>query len=117
MPWASSAATKSADIFQPDIAWVGGLTACMKVNALAEAAGIAVIPHAGMNTPYGQHFGYATPNAPWGEYFLGSAPGVPLDEMAVFPGVASPKDGTLKPSDAPGFGIELTLDGIERLKV
>lgn len=115
--FASAAATKSVDIFQPDIAWVGGLTACMKVNALAEAAGIAVIPHAGMNTPYGQHFGYATPNAPWGEYFLGSAPGVPLDEMAVFPGVASPKDGYLKPSDAPGFGIELTLDGIERLKV
>lgn len=115
--FASAAATKSADIFQPDIAWVGGLTACMKVNALAEAAGIAVIPHAGMNTPYGQHFGYATPNAPWGEYFLGSAPGIPLDEMAVFPGVASPKDGYLMPSDAPGFGIELTLDGIEKLKV
>ena len=115
--FASAAATKSADIFQPDIAWVGGLTACMKVNALAEAAGIAVIPHAGMNTPYGQHFGYATPNAPWGEYFLGSAPGIPLDEMAVFPGVASPKDGYLKPSDAPGFGIKLTLDGIEKLKV
>ncbi|MBL8689403.1 MAG: hypothetical protein JNL04_09895 [Rhodospirillaceae bacterium] len=115
--FATAAAQKNTDIFQPDIAWVGGLTACLKINALAEAAGIPVIPHAGMNTPYGQHFGYAMPNAPWGEYFLGSPPGVPLDEMAVFPGVASPKDGTLTPSDAPGFGIELTLDGIEKLKV
>ncbi len=114
--FSASAATRSADIFQPDISWVGGLTACLKVNALAEAAGIAVIPHAGMNTPYGQHFGFATPNAPWGEYFMGSAPGVPLDEMAVFPGTASPKDGFLTPSDAPGFGIELSLDGIAELK-
>lgn len=114
--FAAAAARKSVDIFQPDIGWVGGLTACMKINALAEAAGIPVMPHAGMNTPYGQHFGFASPNVPWGEYFLGSPPGVPLAEMAVFPGVPTPKDGYLVPSDAPGFGIDLTLDGIAALK-
>jgi hypothetical protein len=37
--------------------------------------------------------------------------------MAVFPGVAAPKDGYLTPSDAPGFGIDLTLEGVESLKV
>jgi L-rhamnonate dehydratase len=114
--FAAAAARRSVDIFQPDIGWVGGLTACIKVNALAEAAGIAVMPHAGMNTPYGQHFGYASPNVPWGEYFLGSPPGVPLAEMAVWPGVPTPKDGFLVPSDAPGFGIALDLDGIAALK-
>jgi L-rhamnonate dehydratase len=114
--FAAAAARRSVDIFQPDIGWVGGLTACLKVNAVAEAAGIAVMPHAGMNTPFGQHFGYASPNVPWGEYFLGSPPGVPLDETAVWPGVPVPKDGFLAPSDAPGFGIDLTLDGIAALK-
>ena len=30
------------------------------------------------------------------------------------PGMAVPEDGYLVPNDAPGFGIELTLDDIER---
>ncbi|MBI1773962.1 MAG: L-rhamnonate dehydratase [Proteobacteria bacterium] len=117
IPFASAAARRLADIFQPDIAWVGGVTACVKICHLAEAAGIAVMPHAGMNTPDGQHLCYAMPNIPWGEYFLGTPPGVPLAETALFPGTAYPKDGYLVPNDAPGFGIELTLDQLERMKI
>ncbi len=30
-----------------------------------------------MNTPYGQHFGFAMTNMPWGEFFMASPPGVP----------------------------------------
>jgi len=117
VPFAAAAGRHLADIFQPDIAWVGGITACVKICHLAEAAGIQVIPHAGMNTPAGQHFGYAMPNSAWGEYFLGSPPGVPLAETAAFPGTAAPKDGYLVPNSAPGLGIELTLDDLERMKV
>jgi L-rhamnonate dehydratase len=117
LPFASAAAGRLADILQPDIAWVGGITPTVKICHLAEAHGIAVIPHAGMNSPAGQHLGYAMPNSPWGEYFLGSAPGVPLSETVVFPGTACPRDGFLVPSDGPGLGIELTLADIERLKV
>jgi L-rhamnonate dehydratase len=68
------AAQPVADIFQPDICWAGGFTGLMKINAIAEAAGIEVILHAGMNTPYGQHFTYASPNTRWGEYFVGADP-------------------------------------------
>jgi L-rhamnonate dehydratase len=115
-PFASAAARRSADILQPDIAWVGGLTACLKICHIAEAAGIAVMPHAGMNTPYGQHFGYAMPNAPWGEFFVGTAPGVPLEETRLFPGMAIPRNGRLAPSDAPGFGLGVGLDEIDAMR-
>jgi L-rhamnonate dehydratase len=115
-PFAAAAARRSADILQPDIAWVGGLTACLKICSLAEAVGIAVMPHAGMNTPYGQHFGYAMPNAPWGEMFVGTAPGVPLAETKLFPGMPLPQDGKLVPSGEPGFGLGVDLDAIEAMR-
>jgi L-rhamnonate dehydratase len=116
LPFACAAARRSADVFQPDIGWVGGLTACLKICHIAEGAGISVIPHAGMNTPYGQHLGFAMPNIPWGECFVTSPPGVPLAETALFAGMAVPVDGFLTPNDGPGFGLGLTLDGLETMR-
>ena len=114
--FAQASARRAVDILQPDIAWVGGITASAKICHLAEAHGIAVIPHAAMNTPYGQHLCYAMPNVPWGEFFLGSAPGVPLAEVTLFPGQPVPRDGALVPSDQPGFGLGITLETLERMK-
>lgn len=68
-----------------------------------------------MNTPYGQHFTAATPNATWGECFVGGGPGVPLAASTAYPGMSVPVNGRLTPSDAPGFGIDLTLEQIEGL--
>lgn len=115
-PFLHAAARRLADVLQPDIAWVGGLTACLRIAAIADAAGIAVIPHAGMNTPYGQHFGFAAPCAPMGEMFVGTPPGVPLAETRLFPGMAVPVEGRLVPSDAPGFGLGVDLDGIAAMR-
>ena len=109
------AARHSADIFQPDIGWAGGLTGCLKIAHIAEGAGLSVIPHAGMNTPYGQHFGMAVPNSPGGEYFVASAPGVPLHEVRLTPGMQTPSNGFVTPNDEPGFGLGLTLDGIAQM--
>ena len=67
LPFMSAAAKRSVDIFQPDIQWVGGATAIVKICHIAEAAGISVIPHGGMNDAYGQHVCYAMPAIPWGE--------------------------------------------------
>jgi len=66
-----------------------------------------VMLHGGGNTPFGQHFSYATPAVPWLECFVGTPPGVPLAEGWGLPGQAIPQDGWLVPSDAPGFGLEL----------
>jgi L-rhamnonate dehydratase len=116
-PFAQAAARHSADILQPDIGWAAGLTGCLKIAHIAEGAGLSVIPHAGMNTPYGQHFGMAVSNCPTGEYFLGSAPGVPLQEVRLTPGMQTPRDGFVTPSSEPGFGLGLTLDGIHEMSV
>ena len=116
-PFAMAAQRRLVDVLQPDIAWVGGLTACLRIAAIADAAGLSVIPHAGMNTPYGQHFGLAMPCSTMGGFFLGTAPGVPLEETRLFPGMAVPVDGWLVPNDAPGFGLGATLDDIARMRV
>jgi L-rhamnonate dehydratase len=107
-----AAAQRVADIFQPDIHWVGGFTACQRIAAIADAAGLQVILHAGMNTPYGQHFTWSSTNTSWGEYFVGGGPGVPLERTTGFPGMAVPQNGHVVVNDAPGFGHGLTLEDI-----
>jgi L-rhamnonate dehydratase len=106
-PFQRAASQRLVDIFQPDVAWVGGLTTLRRICAIADAAGLTVIPHAGGSTPFGQHACYALPGIPWAEYFIPSPPGVPLDETGGLPGVPTPTDGTLVPSDDPGFGVDL----------
>ena len=113
-PFAEAAGKGLVDILQPDIQWVGGVTACLRICHIAEAHGLTVIGHAGMNYPYGQHLAYAMPVIPWGERSEGvSAPGVPLKEMTVLPGTPTIENRYVKPSDAPGFGIEVSLDWLE----
>ncbi len=112
--FANAAQKRLVDIFQPDILWGGGITAAMKICHIAEAAGISVITHAGMNYPYGQHLAFAMPAIVWGERSEGvSPPGVPLEEMTRLPGTPAIQDGYLVPSDAPGFGLEITEAWLE----
>lgn len=114
--FAQAIAGRTVDLFQPDIHWSGGLTACLKLAHMAEAAGIPVAMHAGMNTAYGQHLTYAMPNMPLGELFIGTDPGIPLEQVAGLPGTPVPVGGMLVPSDRPGFGLEIDLDWIERMR-
>jgi L-rhamnonate dehydratase len=107
VPFQWAASHRAVDIVQPDIEWCGGMTTCRKIAHVADAAGIAVILHAGGNTVFGQHFSFAMPNVPWCEFFVRSDPGVPLAEGWRLPGQALPQDGWLTPSDAPGFGLEV----------
>lgn len=113
VPFAWAAAHRAADILQPDINWCGGVSACLRIVAAAESAGLKVILHAGGNTPYGQHFTFAMPGMSWLETFVGSPPGIPLSEAARTPGQAVPEGGWLVPSHAPGFGLEIPEDVIE----
>lgn len=112
--FATAAARRLVDIFQPDILWGGGITSIVKICHIAEAHGLSVITHAGMNYPFGQHVSFAMPAIHWGERSESvSAPGVPLEEMTQLPGTPAIKDGYVRPSDAPGFGLEITFDWIE----
>lgn len=116
LPFFRAASRQCLDIVQPDICWVGGFTACQRIAHIAEAAGIEVMLHAGMNTPYGQHFSFSQPNVRWGEYFVGAGAGVPLEETVIFPGMAVPEKGRLVPNDEPGFGLGLTEARLEAMR-
>ena len=100
------------DIVQPDIQWCGGLSELVKINTLAEAHGVKAVPHAAMNTPFGQHAVAALVNCCLGEFHVSSDVGVPLEHAHLVPGSAVPKDGHLTVSDAPGFGIEVREEWI-----
>lgn len=111
-PFRQLVENRAVDIVQPDIKWCGGLSEAVKVYYIAEAAGIATIPHTGAGNPFGQHFALAMPESPMAEFWMGSDPGVPLDEVCPIPGMPMPKDGYVVPSDAPGFGMEIGEDWI-----
>jgi L-rhamnonate dehydratase len=106
-PFQYAVANRLVDILQPDISWVGGLTPLKRICAIAEAAGVAVMPHAPGNTAYGQHACLGIPAITWTEFFIGTPPGVPLTASARAPGVPTPLNGHITPSPAPGFGLEL----------
>jgi L-rhamnonate dehydratase len=104
------------DILQPDIHWVGGMTACIRICHMAEAAGLQVILHAGGGQPEGQHLTWAMPNTPWAEYFVGSDPGIPLAESTA-PGALVPREGYIdfRPC-GPGFGLGIEEEWLEPLR-
>lgn len=113
-PFAFAAANGLVDILQPDIRWVGGISAAVRICHLAEAHALSVIAHGGMNYPYGQHLSAALPAISWGERSEGvSPPGVPLEEMVQLPGTAVIRNGRLTPNDAPGFGFEFSKEWLE----
>ena len=103
---------RAADILQPDLKWGGGLTEAMKVHTIGEMAGIATIPHGGANDPFGQHFAMAATESPMAEYWMGTDPGIPLEATVTIPGTATPVNGQVKPTDAPGFGLEFETGDI-----
>jgi len=108
-PFFHAASKGIIDILQPDITWVGGLSAIIKIVHIAESAGIDVILHGGGGSVYGQHASYGLTGISMIEC---SGPvitpiGVPLEEKERFPGTPVPKNGTIIPSNAPGFGLEI----------
>lgn len=104
---------RAADILQPDLRWCGGLTEGLKIYAIAEAAGLPTLPHAGGSTPAGLHFAYALPESPIAELWLPTAPGVPLETAIGLPGMPVPRDGRVTPTDAPGFGLEIRAEDLQ----
>ena len=100
------------DILQPDIYWVGGITECVKICHMADAAGLKVIFHGGGLTQYGLHLSAAMPNTPWVEYFVGTPPGVPLEETKPFEGDTVPYDSYITPNGGPGFGLDVKEEWI-----
>jgi len=99
---------KAVSVLQYDTNRVGGITAAQKINAIAEAAQIPVIPHAGQMHNY--HLTMANTNCPISEYF-------PVFDVEVgnelfyyiFEGDPEAVDGFLQlDDDKPGLGITIS---------
>lgn len=114
-PFAQAIAEGWVDVVQPDALWLGGATPTIRVAQLAADTGVDLSIHCGGNDSFGQHLSYGLEGNLWAEIYIGAARGESLlDSYRSTPGMSLPIDGHLTPSDAPGFGIELTLADIER---
>lgn len=100
-------ARKCADILQPDINWVGGLTEARRIVAMASAYDLPVIPHG--SSVFSYHLQYAFTNCPLAEFLVMSPAAdrvVPLFGE-LFRNEPLPRDGYIELTDAPGWGVEL----------
>lgn len=111
-PFVHHAARGTVDVLQPDALWVGGATATVRIAEIAREHGLALAIHCAANDSFGQHLAYALPENIVGEVYVGGASTLTGSYRST-PGMVLPAEGRVVPTDAPGFGIEITLDGIE----
>ncbi len=102
---------QSAEIWQPDMNWCGGLTEMRRIGAMAAAYDIPVIPHGG-GLNGSSHYILATTNSPWAELFL-PAPGGPKEVYQIFEenyAISRGPEGIyMRPLEKPGFGWDYVV--------
>ena len=107
----------AVDVIQYDTNRVGGITAARKINALATAYGIPVVPHAGQMHNY--HLVMSELNCPMAEYF--PVHGVEIGNELfyyLFDGDPEPQDGFLDLADnIPGLGITVSSKQIAQFEI
>ena len=116
-------ARRAVDVLQPDLCAAGGFTECRKISALAQAWHMALVPHV-----WGSGIGLAA-----SLQFLATVPPAPLALEPVEPmleydqsahpfrqdlvrGALSMEGGKVRVPDAPGLGVEIDRDVIERYR-
>lgn len=108
---------KAVSVIQYDTNRVGGITAAQKINALAEAHQVPVIPHAGQMHNY--HLTMASANCPMAEYF-------PMHDVEVgnelfyyiFEGDPVADNGYLDLDEhKPGLGLKISDKYIDQFEV
>jgi L-rhamnonate dehydratase len=106
------------DVVQPDVNRAGGLTEMVRIAQLAELAGVLVVPHGwktGITSAAARHFQAATPNVPFVEHLSPDLFDSPLRRELVTPEPAI-VDGAIELPSAPGLGIELDAEAVERYR-
>jgi L-alanine-DL-glutamate epimerase-like enolase superfamily enzyme len=97
----------AADILQPDITRLGGLTAWLKVAALAELYHRPLAPH--LLPEVGVHLACGLPNVQAVEYM----PWL----FAAFTEPPALVNGRLVPPERPGLGLDIRTDAIEKYRL
>ncbi|HEX4571077.1 MAG TPA: mandelate racemase/muconate lactonizing enzyme family protein [Dongiaceae bacterium] len=106
-------------VVQPNIGRGGGLTEIRRIAELCELHGAEVIPHGwktGITSAAGRHFQAACPAAPLFEYVSPKVFDSPLRRELVSPEPVI-KDGYMELPTAPGLGIELNEELVERWRI
>jgi L-rhamnonate dehydratase len=107
------------DVLQPDINRCGGLTEIRRIAELAALHGATVVPHGwktGITAAAARHFQAATANAPYVEMLVPDLYETPLRAELVRPEPAL-IDGEIPLPTAPGLGVEVVEDVVERYAV
>jgi L-alanine-DL-glutamate epimerase-like enolase superfamily enzyme len=106
------------DVLQPDVNRCGGLTELRRIAELAALEGALVIPHGwktGITVAAAAHFHAATANCPYFELFSPALYPSPLRAELVRP-EPTVEDGRILLPHAPGLGIELVAEALERYR-
>jgi L-alanine-DL-glutamate epimerase-like enolase superfamily enzyme len=108
----------SLQVAQPDIGRVGGLTEALRVARMAAAHDLTVVPHlwnTGISVAAAVHFAVVTANCPFVEYLPRDLSESPLRKelLSQEPEMV---DGVIPLPTAPGLGIEIDRDALERFK-
>jgi L-alanine-DL-glutamate epimerase-like enolase superfamily enzyme len=106
----------AVDIVQPDLAWAGGFSECRRIAALAQAHHLMVAPHAfagAVLLTASLHFIASIPNGLVLEF--DQNPNALRDELLKAP-IHIGADGTIRPPERPGLGIELDRAAVERYR-
>ncbi|HSU06661.1 MAG TPA: mandelate racemase/muconate lactonizing enzyme family protein [Acetobacteraceae bacterium] len=105
------------DVIQPDLSRCGGVSVATKVVAMAEAAGIDLVPHSWLThllTGYSLQLIATLPRARFVEFNVSQSPltrGIARADFDLAP------DGTVPIPDTPGIGVEVDLDFISQHRV
>lgn len=104
---------KSADILQPDVTVVGGISEWMKISAMASAWHLPVMPHFFFDISI--HCAAASDATTCMEYFPSDSPVISFDRMLENP--LTPINSTLKMPTQPGLGINLNMKEVSALRI
>jgi L-rhamnonate dehydratase len=109
--------SRSVDILQPDVMWCGGLTELLRISAMAAAYDIPVVPHG--SGAYSYHFVVTQPHCPFCEYLNTSTDCLSFPPVFgnMFENEILPKNGKIKLTDDPGWGLKLNRKGLELNRV
>jgi L-alanine-DL-glutamate epimerase-like enolase superfamily enzyme len=105
------------DVVQPDLSRCGGVSVAVKVAAMAEEAGIDLVPHSWLThllTGYSLQLIATLPRARFVEFNVSQSP---LTAGIARTAFALEEDGTLAIPDTPGIGVDVDIDFIDAHRV
>ncbi|MEE2980842.1 MAG: mandelate racemase/muconate lactonizing enzyme family protein [Pseudomonadota bacterium] len=115
--WRRIIDSRSVDIVQPDICYMGGLTRTLRVAAMAHEAGLPCTLHSAnlsLVTVFSLHLMGAIPNAgPYVEFSIEGLDYYPWQDGLFTPALVA-HDGKVQIPEAPGWGVEISPEWLDK---